>query len=246
MGEELNTNTPPEGPNERPATTSALLKWLIRNGLSILIMVAILIASSGRPDWVMAWLYTGLYLGMLAIDVLIILPNNPGLIAERSRIGEGTKAWDKVLAPLAAVWALMGLWLVAGLDMRFGWSREIPLLLQIAGLAVAALGALLTSWAMASNKFFSAVVRIQKERGHTVATGGPYQYVRHPGYVGAIMHHLATPLLLGSLWALIPGGLAALLVVLRTALEDRTLQGELDGYKDYAERVRHRLLPAIW
>ena len=90
------------------------------------------------------------------------------------------------------------------------------------------------------------MVRIQEERGHTVATGGPYQFVRHPGYVGAIMFQLGSPIALGSLWALIPSGLSAILYVIRTALEDRTLQEELDGYSDYAQRVRHRLLPGVW
>ncbi|MFQ5875494.1 MAG: methyltransferase family protein, partial [Dehalococcoidia bacterium] len=99
---------------------------------------------------------------------------------------------------------------------------------------------------MASNAFFSMTVRIQEDRGHTVATGGPYRYVRHPGYVGTILFQIATPLMLGSVWAFIPCGLAALLIVVRTALEDRTLHEELDGYKEYAQRVRYRLLPGLW
>ena len=99
---------------------------------------------------------------------------------------------------------------------------------------------------MAANAFFSMVVRIQEDRGHAVATGGPYRYVRHPGYVGMMLSLLGTPLLLGSLWALVPAGLATCLYVVRTALEDRTLQEELEGYKDYAGQVRRRLLPGVW
>nr|NIN68360.1 isoprenylcysteine carboxylmethyltransferase family protein [Anaerolineae bacterium]NIN98447.1 isoprenylcysteine carboxylmethyltransferase family protein [Anaerolineae bacterium] len=101
-------------------------------------------------------------------------------------------------------------------------------------------------WAIASNAFFSQIVRIQKERGHRVATGGPYRFVRHPGYVGTILVGLAAPIMLGSLWALIPGGAVALLFILRTALEDQTLLGELEGYGTYAGRVRYRLLPGVW
>jgi protein-S-isoprenylcysteine O-methyltransferase Ste14 len=122
----------------------------------------------------------------------------------------------------------------------------MPLALQIAALVVAALGYALGTWAMGANAFFSKIVRIQKDRGHAVATGGPYRYLRHPGYLGTIVFELATPIMLGSLWALIPGGLGALLLIIRTVLEDRTLHEELDGYEKYAQKVRYRLLPGIW
>jgi len=124
--------------------------------------------------------------------------------------------------------------------------HRISLPLQIATLVVAVLAYALVVWATAANAFFSQVVRIQKERGHTVATSGPYRYVRHPGYVGTILFELATPVMLGSWWALIPGGLSALLLVVRTALEDKTLHKGLDGYRGYAARVRYRLLPGVW
>jgi len=136
--------------------------------------------------------------------------------------------------------------LIAGLDTRFGWTGRVALALQIVAIAIFMLGGALFSWAMVSNAYFSTVVRIQEDRGHTVCTTGPYRFVRHPGYVGAILQSLAVPLMLGSLWALVPGGLAALLIVARTALEDRTLWEELDGYKEYARRVRYRLLPGVW
>ena len=113
-------------------------------------------------------------------------------------------------------------------------------------LAAAALSMALVTWSMASNRFFSSYVRIQKDRGHVVASGGPYRYVRHPGYVGMLGFGLATPLILGSVWALIPAGLTLVVVVVRTALEDRTLQRELEGYQAYAQRVRYRLVPGLW
>jgi len=136
--------------------------------------------------------------------------------------------------------------IIAGLDQRYGWTSGIPLAAQIAALVVSALGYSLVVWATASNAFFSQIVRIQSERSHTVATGGPYRFVRHPAYVGTILTELAVPVLLASWWALIPGVLNAVLFVLRTALEDRTLQAELNGYADYACQVRYRLLPGIW
>jgi protein-S-isoprenylcysteine O-methyltransferase Ste14 len=105
---------------------------------------------------------------------------------------------------------------------------------------------LLSSWAVVSNKFFSDVIRIQTDRGHTVISDGPYRFMRHPGYVGMILYSLAAPFLLDSPWALIPGGLTVLLVIVRTVVEDRTLLEQLDGYQEYAGRVRYRLLPGVW
>jgi protein-S-isoprenylcysteine O-methyltransferase Ste14 len=101
-------------------------------------------------------------------------------------------------------------------------------------------------WAMASNAFFSQVVRVQADRGHTVATSGPYSYVRHPSYAGMILFELALSTVLASWWAIIAGGLCSVLFILRTDLEDRTLQAELPGYKEYARGVRYRLAPGIW
>ena len=137
-------------------------------------------------------------------------------------------------------------YIVAGLDVRYGWTGGIPLWLHIVTLVIAALGYALGTWAMAANAFFSQIVRIQDDRGHTVVTDGPYQFVRHPGYVGTIAFELATPIMLGSLWALIAGVLAALLLVVRTALEDRILHKELEGYAEYAQQTRYRLLPGVW
>ncbi len=136
--------------------------------------------------------------------------------------------------------------IVAGLNVRFGWAPEVARWLQIAGFAVYALGWALHLWAMAANRYHALVVRIQADRGQTVVTNGPYRYVRHPSYVGGILQALSVAFLLGSAWALVPGVLSGLLLLLRTALEDRTLQQELDGYREYAGRVRYRLLPGVW
>jgi len=141
---------------------------------------------------------------------------------------------------------ILALLIVAGLDERFGWSPELAVAIHLIGLAFIALGQGLFSWAMTSNLFFSTAVRIQMDRGQTVVSGGPYRYLRHPGYVGMIVSLFATALVFGSLWALIPAGLAAVLFVVRTALEDKVLLEELDGYQDYARQVRYRLLPGVW
>lgn len=246
----MNANTanksavePPNG--ETDAASGMRLKAVIRFGIYILILAAILFASAGRLNWIMGWAYMGVY-GAIIVASALVIPIDPEFVEERTQAKEGVKAWDKPLAIIGSVLFPTAMLVVAGLDMRFGWLPQVPLALQIAALVIAALGYLLSVWAMASNKFYSRFVRIQKDRGHTVISDGPYRYVRHPGYAGVTIFDLATAPALSSLWTLIPSVLFALLLVVRTALEDRTLLEELDGYREYTQRVRYRLLPGIW
>jgi len=242
----MNADTSVKQQNRKSDISRGIKKWWIKAGIGILMVAAVLFISSGRLDWVMGWVFLGVYLAFAVVHGAILTSRSPDLIAERAQLQKGTKTWDIALASLAGVWIPIAIWIVAGLDVRFGRTSQIPLALQIAALAVMALGYALVVWAMAANRFFSATVRIQKERGHTVVTDGPYRYVRHPGYVGAMVFHLASPIMLDSLRALIPAVLTALLFIIRTALEDWTLHNELDGYRDYARKVRYRLLPGIW
>ena len=235
-------NTQMTQPKEKTDLTAAVVKRMLQVVFTMLLQAAILFVASGRLDWVWAWAYLGVGVGIVAINALVLPPE---LIAERGQTKEDTKSWDKVLGILL-ITPTLGTLIVAGLDKRFGWSLPLAVVVHLVALIFYALAQGLFTWAMASNKFFSGTVRIQKERGHTVASGGPYRYVRHPGYVGYIASWIATSLALGSLWALIPAGLVMGLMVVRTALEDKTLQAELDGYKDYAARVRYRLLPGVW
>lgn len=225
--------------------TGGVLRWFLVDAVVILVMGGNLFISAGRLDWVMAWTYIGVLVVAQVASLLILLASNPALLAERSWVQKGSKDWDKVLVSLGE-FGLLGISIAAGLDVRFGWSPPISPVLQISGLALAVLGYSLFLWAMASNRFFSAYVRIQTDRGHTVATTGPYQYVRHPGYVGGILLYLGIPIMLGSLWALVPTALLIVMTIIRTALEDQTLQIELVGYTDYTQRVRYRLLPNVW
>jgi protein-S-isoprenylcysteine O-methyltransferase Ste14 len=201
--------------------------------------------SSRRADWAMGWALVGIYAAWVTANALILIPRCPELLAERAARRKDTKTWDMLILSIIGL-TTIAKYVLAGLDLRFGWTAPMPAAFQIAALVIAVLGYGLLTWSMAANAFFSTVVRIQEDRGHAVATSGPYRYMRHPGYSGSIAFELATPIMLGSLWALIPGALAALLTGVRTALEDRTLHDELDGYQDYAERVRYRLLPGIW
>jgi protein-S-isoprenylcysteine O-methyltransferase Ste14 len=211
----------------------------------VFLLAAILFLAAGRVDWLMGWIYMTMYACMTVVAVLLV-PLDPELIAERTRIREGVKEWDKSIAVVGSVLYPLAILIVAGLDTRYGWSLRIPLSIQVIALLAAAVGNLLSNWATAANRFYSRFVRIQTERGHVVISDGPYRTVRHPGYLGQILFSLASAPALGSLWSLIPGGLFAVLLVVRTALEDQTLKEELDGYKAYTQRVRHRLIPGIW
>jgi protein-S-isoprenylcysteine O-methyltransferase Ste14 len=209
------------------------------------LIAAILFVASGRLNWIWAWVYLGICLASLLINASIMLRTSPETIAERGRPQE-TKDWDRVVGSLWGLAIYIALPLVAGLDTRFGWSRELSVAWNIAGAVALAVGLGMSAWAMITNAFFSTAVRIQSERGHTVCRSGPYRFVRHPGYLGFIFQSLSVPLLLGSLWALVPGVIAAVLMIIRTSLEDRTLQAELPGYQDYVQQVRCRLVPGIW
>lgn len=217
---------------------------------TLLLVPAALFIPAGRLDWGMGWVFVGLYIFTLVASRVFVMRQDPELMIERARSTErdreGVKDWDRVLSPLVALLGPLVIWIVAGLDDRFGWSPPISPWLPIVAIVVALLGSVLATWAMLSNTFFSGTVRIQEERGHTVASGGPYRYVRHPGYVAGILFDAATPLILASLWALVPTALTVCAFVVRTALEDRTLQEELAGYEEYAQQVRYRLLPSVW
>jgi protein-S-isoprenylcysteine O-methyltransferase Ste14 len=136
--------------------------------------------------------------------------------------------------------------LIAGLEARFFGSHAFSLLFEVAALVVVLAGYALGAYALIENRYFSGMVRIQVERGHQVVSSGPYRWMRHPGYAGALLAYLATPLLLDSRWAFLPAALITIVLIIRTGLEDRTLQEELAGYRDYARRVRYRLLPGVW
>jgi protein-S-isoprenylcysteine O-methyltransferase Ste14 len=222
------------------------LTWaLVRETMGVVIVAVTLFVPAGRLDWAMGWALVGLYALWVAATALVLIPNNPDLYLERATRRAGGKTWDTVILSFIGL-TTMAKHVLAGLDVRFGWTVPLPLALQLAAMGVAALGYALMTWALAVNAFFSKVVRIQEDRGQHVVTRGPYRLVRHPGYVGTIVFELATPIMLGSLWALIPGVLGASLTVVRTVLEDRTLQQELEGYEEYARHVPHRLLPGVW
>jgi protein-S-isoprenylcysteine O-methyltransferase Ste14 len=242
----MSTDASATKPETPPEMTRLIARRLIQVLAGVLVQAVVLFAAAGRLDWAMGWAYVGVNLGIVAFNMVVLLPTSPELIAERGRVKENVAGWDRLLAPAVSLVGPLTTLVVSALDGRFGWPVRMPLAVEMVGLVVAVAGYLMFTWSMASNKFFAGVVRIQTERGHTVETGGPYRYVRHPGYAGMIIFTLATPVLLGSVWGLIPAGLTVAVVVLRTTLEDRTLQAELGGYEEYAGQVRYRLVPGVW
>ena len=208
----------------------------------------VLLGCGGDFGWWQAWVYSVLIVAAGIGGRIWAERRHPGLMAERQNTEsiQNAKAWDKVLAPLMAMSFGFPLVIVAGLDHRLGWSPEFPLWLIVLGFILISLGYAFATWALAENRFFSSVVRIQTDRGHVVCDTGPYRVVRHPGYAGNIPPLVGIVLALGSVWTLIPAAVALLIAVIRTALEDQTLQGELPGYRDYARRVHYRLMPGIY
>jgi protein-S-isoprenylcysteine O-methyltransferase Ste14 len=230
-----------------PEVRRGAIVWIVKALAGLAFFALLLGLCAGRWSWLWGWVFIGLLAAASVANALILIPTNPALLAERSRglREEGARGWDRAITGLAAGALPLASWIVAALDVRYGWSAPVSLGLHLGGLAAVALGWGVVLWATASNAHFSTTVHVHGE-GHTVQTGGPYRIVRHPGYVGAIVYQVGAPLLLGSWWALVPAALSVPLFVLRTWLEDRTLQEELAGYREYAGRVRYRLLPGVW
>ncbi len=209
------------------------------------ILALLLFLPAGTLAWPRGWIFCLVFFASCLVAALILWRVNPEIYAARSRIREGTKAWDRIVIRFLML-AMTAMPLVAALDDgRFRWSGApwwvcgLGYVLFFAGFAIVA-------WAEAVNKFFEPGVRIQTDRGHKVVDTGPYSIVRHPGYVGATLLLAGVALALGSYWALIPAGLTTLLLLLRTRWEDRTLQAELPGYKEFTQRVRYKWIPGFW
>lgn len=222
-----------------------VIKRFIQIVIYFILMAVILFTSSGRLDWTMAWIYLGLYLVLLTGNSFLLCRKNPELIAERAGVKEGTKSWDKILITIITATSVVLLF-VAGFDQRYRWSSPVGIPLLTAAVFVVVMSSLLSSWAMVSNAFFSGTVRIQSEREHRVVREGPYRIIRHPGYSALILGNLALPLVLESYWAYIPSGIGIVSMIIRTSLEDRTLQNELSGYSEYALTTKYRLIPFVW
>jgi protein-S-isoprenylcysteine O-methyltransferase Ste14 len=202
---------------------------------------------SRQWDWWEAWIYAIVSILGFAISRVLAGRRHPDLIAERARYmqHENAKPWDKQLALFLGIAGILVM-VVAGLDELLGWSPTFSLPLKILALLIILAGYALGAYALIENRFFSGMVRLQTDRGHQVVSSGPYRWIRHPGYAGALLTYLAIPIFLDSSWAYLPTIFGIVIMVIRTSLEDRFLQDELGGYRDYVKRVRYRLLPGVW
>jgi protein-S-isoprenylcysteine O-methyltransferase Ste14 len=221
------------------------ISWICGAFLGVIGFAALLLLAAGKWNWAWGWIYIGVLTLAMTAHVLVLVPINPTLLADRAAglRQPGAKRWDVWLASIASL-AFVAIMIVAGLDERWGWTGTISIVWHITGVLLSILGWIFFIWSMASNPFFSESVRIQEN--HQVASRGPYRLVRHPGYFGNVIGCLGQPLLFGSWWAFIPALLTIIAFAVRTALEDDTLQKELTGYSDYVRQVRYRLIPGIW
>ncbi len=219
-----------------------IVRRLIQAFSILILQGAVLFIAAGTLSWKWAWYVLLLGLGLLIIN-LIVLPAE--LVEERGRKKENVKKWDKILTSIISIPTIL-MYVFSGLDRRFNWTGDIPVIINIAGLLLIFLGSMLFTWSMVSNKFFSTLVRLQTDRHQTVVTEGPYRYVRHPGYLGYIIFTLATPIALGAFWGSVFSGIIGILLIVRTGLEDATLRKELPGYAEYTENVKYKLIPFLW
>ncbi|MHB8261137.1 MAG: methyltransferase family protein [Bacteroidia bacterium] len=220
-------------------------KFLIKTLITTLIFSSILFVSAGKTDYFQGWIFLTTNI-ITALMNFWTIRNDSDLMTERSKVGEGAKSWDKIILGLSALTYLINV-VVAGLDSgRFQWSPNFHWSIYALGVVLTIIGNAIFLTARKENKYFSSVVRIQTDRGHTVCDTGVYKIVRHPGYSGMTISLAALPLITGSLWSIIPTTIAIILLFIRTYFEDEALKKELTGYTEYTQRTRQRLIPKIW
>src|SRR5262245_19165724 len=235
------TSTADQGHEPERIDIGRLVLFLL---LTPLFLGLFMFLPAGSWLWTKGWLFILVFLVSAVVASLYLWRVNPDILAARINPHRGTERWDRILLPFFLVIWLATFPVAAMDDGRFQWSL-MPWWVCVIGYALLLGGMGILTWAEAVNKFFEPTVRIQTDRGQTVIDTGPYAIVRHPGYVGGMLFFIGIPLSLGSLWALIPAGISSLLLVLRTKWEDETLQAKLSGYKEYAQRVRYKLLPGV-
>jgi protein-S-isoprenylcysteine O-methyltransferase Ste14 len=244
MPMESSNSTSPAEVEIAPVVRTAVIRFVF---LGVL-MLTVLFLSAGRLDWWEGWAYTAVALVTMIVGRFYLIFTAPDQIVERMDAPqrEQVKAWDRFFVLLLGFLGPVVAWIVAGLDVRYGWSPDLPLAVQLITLALILAGTTFSNWAMVVNRFYSSHVRIQEDRGHAVVDRGPYRILRHPGYAGDLVAWIAVPFFFSSMWVAIPSLVVILAYFVRTALEDRTLQEELPGYREYTGKVRYRLIPGIW
>jgi protein-S-isoprenylcysteine O-methyltransferase Ste14 len=219
--------------------------YIIKHFTGTFIFFLILFISAGRIDYWQGLIYVFIGLIMATLNYTLLKPDSY-LLTERSKPGENSKKWDKVILILSLL-ITINMYVIAGLDSgRYHWSPDFHWELTLTGILLTASGQLLFLIAQKQNKFFSSTVRIQTDRNHTVCDTGLYKIVRHPAYLGSVIQSIGFPLLFGSLWSILPIGFMIILHITRTYCEDKTLLKELSGYREYSLKTRYRILPFVW
>ena len=212
----------------------------------LVVLLALALLLAGRWDWWGGWLWVLAY-AVVMLGSLPFYTIEAELAEERATLKEDVKNWDKAMTTVLSLFVPFGFPILAALDVRFGWTQvTFPLWLMLGAALIFMAGTAFSVWAAAVNRFYTRYVRIQTDRGHHVISDGPYGVVRHPCYAGILLTLLVMPAVLGSTWLWIATAICGAVLVVRTVLEDRTLQAELPGYVDYMRRVRYQLLPGIW
>ena len=220
-------------------------KLVIKGFIKLAVFLVLIFVVAGRINYWQGWIFVAL-ICIYAIVATFMFAGMPDLAMERVKPGPGIKWWDKIFWVIFAIFSLATI-MIPALDAgRFYWTKSLSGFVYALAYLAYILSTAISLWAMRVNRFFSSVVRIQKDRGQVVISSGPYQFVRHPGYVGGILMFLAFPIILGSVVGLIPSAVTIIILVIRTYLEDITLQKELPGYQEYAKKVKYRLLPGVW
>ena len=223
------------------------LRVLIQAFFFIVLVPFLPLLISRQWGWWEAWVYGLLGIFSFAISRALAAKRHPDLIAERAKFmqQEDAESWDNKILKVLGIIGVLNLVLI-GLDKLLGWTNAFSLGVRLIAFVLMILGYMISSYALVENRFFSGNVRLQTDRGQKVTSTGPYSWVRHPGYAGAVLSYLVTPLFLNSIWAYILTIITIGLYVLRTILEDRFLQENLADYDEYSKQVRYRLLPGIW
>lgn len=231
--------------NETNQNEKIGIKLVLKSISILLFFLAITFIIAGRIDYWEGWIFNGLNFFFIFITYIVLM-DRKDMIKERLKPGKGMKKWDRIYYAISTPMFFI-MFIVSILDAgRFYWIPSIPFIVILLGIILYIIGQIIVIWAKKANKFFSSVVRIQTDRKQTVCSSGPYKFVRHPGYLGGIIFTIGTPLLLGSFWGLIPAIIILLPVLIRTYLEDKTLQKELIGYIDYTMQVKYRIIPFVW
>jgi len=219
---------------------------IVRIVMGILFFIAFLFGTAGTWDWPEAWIFIVIQFTISIAMSIWLFKHDIELMKDRlTFMKKSAKGWDKVFM-VSTIPLFLAFLIVPGLDaVRHKWS-SVPLAVKIISFVVIVAGLYLIFRVMKENTYLSRVVEIQEDKGHKVVTTGPYKFVRHPMYVGAMSMFIAIPLALGSVFGLIPGGLMIIAFIIRTSLEDKTLHAELPGYAGYAQKTKYRLFPGIW